>query len=360
VERDLGWGRETVQKGLRELATGVRCLDNYSARGNKRTEEKRPRLEQDIRELVDPHSQADPQLQTPFAYTRITAKAVRQALIEHHGYAQEALPNENTIGNILNRLGYRLRRVQKTKPQKKIPQTDEIFDNVHAANHAADQSPTSIRISVDTKAKVKLGALSRGGLARGAAPVQALDHDMDVAGQLVPVGILEPKTAHLSLFFGTSRETSDLIVDCLEQWWETNRARHPGVEEVVINLDGGSHVHSHRTQFIKRMVEFADRTGWRVRLVYYPPYHSKYNPIERCWGRLENHWKGALLAAVEDAVAWARTMTWKGIRPVVQWWDNVYEKGVKLSKKAMAAYEARLQRSETLPEWDVSIQPQFG
>ena len=110
VERELGWGRETVQKGLRELATGVQCVDNYTARGNKCTEEKWPSLEQDIRELVDPHSQADPQLQRPFAYTRITAKAVRQALIDHKGYVEEALPSENTIGNILNRLGYRLRR----------------------------------------------------------------------------------------------------------------------------------------------------------------------------------------------------------------------------------------------------------
>ena len=108
AESVFGWGRETVKKGMRELATGTKCKDNYSARGNKKTEEKIP-------QLADPKSQADPNFQTPFAYTRITAKAVRQALIDEKGYTDDELPCENTIGNILNRLGYRLKRIQKTK-----------------------------------------------------------------------------------------------------------------------------------------------------------------------------------------------------------------------------------------------------
>lgn len=145
---------------------------------------------------------------------------------------------------------------------------------------------------MDTKAKVKIGDFSRGGVSRGQTAVQALDHDMKVAQKLVPVGILEPKCDALTIYFSTSNETSDLRVDCLEPWWENNQRRHAVVEELVIELDGGPHVHSHRTQFIKRMVEFVDQTGLSVRLVYYPPYHSKYNPIERCWGVLENHWNG--------------------------------------------------------------------
>ena len=137
---------------------------------------------------------------------------------------------------------------------------------------------------MDTKTKVKIGEFSRGGVGRGQTAVQALDHDLKVEQKLVPVGILEPTTDALTLGFSTSNETSDLIVDCLERWWADNQKNHAGIEERVINLDGGPHVHSHRTQFIKRMVEFSDQTGLTVKLVYYPPYHSKYNPIERCWG----------------------------------------------------------------------------
>jgi Rhodopirellula transposase DDE domain len=360
AERELGWGRATTEKGLRELATGIECVDNYSARGNKPMEETLPHLAQDICGLVDPPSQVDPKFQTPFAYTRITAKAVRQALIEVKGYGDDELPNEKTIGNILNRLGYRLRRVQKTKPQKKIPETTAIFANVRETNRAADENEKSLRISVDTKAKVKIGDVSRGGVSRGQTAVQALDHEMKVDQKLVPVGIVEPTHDALTICFSTSNETSDVIVDCLEQWWEDNQGGHATIEELVIDLDGGPHVHSHRTQFIKRIVEFADQTDLSVRLVYYPPYHSKYNPIERCWGVLENHWNGALLNSVEAAIEWASTLTWNGVKPVVHLLNKTYKKGVKLTKKAMKAYAERLQRSETLPKWDVSIEPKFG
>jgi len=121
AERTFGWGRGTIQKGLRERATGIRCVDAYAHRGRKKTEEKQPQLGEDIRRIVDPKSQADPKFQTPFAYTRVTAKAVRAELIEHQGYTDHELPCDNTIGNILNRLDYRLKRIQKTKPVKKTP-----------------------------------------------------------------------------------------------------------------------------------------------------------------------------------------------------------------------------------------------
>ena len=119
AETYQGWNRGSVELGLHELRTGMTCLDNYRARGNKKTEEKISTLEADIRSVVDPHSQADPQMKTSFAYTRITAQGVYEALIEEKGYSRDQLPSVRTISEILNRLGYRLRKVQKTRPQKK-------------------------------------------------------------------------------------------------------------------------------------------------------------------------------------------------------------------------------------------------
>ena len=78
---------------------------------------------------------------------------------------------------------------------------------------------------------------------------------------------------------------------------------------------------------MKRMVEFAEQNDLEVVLVYYPPYHSKYNPIERCWGILEEHWNGTLLNTIDTVLEWAKTMTWKGIKPVVKLCDKIYEKG---------------------------------
>ncbi len=119
-----------------------------------------------MRALADPESQADPKFQSTFLYTRITAKAMRQALIDQKGWTDEELPHVNTIGEILNRLGYKMRRVQKTKPLKKIPATDAIFDNVRQENQAADDSPEVVRISMDAKAKVDVGDFSRDGESR--------------------------------------------------------------------------------------------------------------------------------------------------------------------------------------------------
>lgn len=119
AERVFGWGREAVNTGLNELRTGIRCVEDYSTRGRPKTEAKHPELVQEIHALVEPATQADPKFQTPLAYTRITAKAVREQLAANAAADGRPVPAERTVHDILNRLGYRLRRVQKTKPQKK-------------------------------------------------------------------------------------------------------------------------------------------------------------------------------------------------------------------------------------------------
>lgn len=188
AERVFGWGRDTVELGLNELRTGIVCLGDFSGRGNQKTEEKWPELEQDIRALAEPQSQQDPKFQSPFLYTRMTAAAMRAALIEQKGWTDEELPHANTIGEILNRLGFKLRRVQKAKPLKKVRQTDAIFENVERENRASDARADSLRISIDTKAKLAVGEFSRGGVLRGAESTQALDHDMQAKKKWCPSG----------------------------------------------------------------------------------------------------------------------------------------------------------------------------
>ena len=141
-------------------------------------------------------------------------------------------------------------------------------------------------------------------------------------------------------------------------WWknipENERAT---TAHIQIKVDNGPESSGVRTQFLKRMVEFADHTSKIIQLLYYPPYHSKYNPIERCWGILEQHWNGAKLVTAETMLEWAKSMTWKGIQPVVNLSKTVYQKGISLSKLAMQAIEARLERNPILPKWDILIRP---
>jgi len=105
------------------------------------------------------------------------------------------------------------------------------------------------------------------------------------------------------------------------------------------------------------MVQWADAIGKPIQLLYYPPYHSKYNPIERCWGILEQHWNGTQLIDVQTMLGWAKTMTWKGLHPVVELSTQLYQKGIALGKAAMRAVEARLERHPLLPKWDILIRP---
>jgi hypothetical protein len=162
AERRFGWSRATVDKGLHELRQGVRCLDNFAARGRQRSEDKDPQLAADIRAIVEPHTQADPELKSARRYTNLSAAEVRQALLDR-GYAETVLPKERTLRDILNRLNYRLKRIQKGKPLKKTKDTDAIFANVKAVRAEVRGDPATLEISVDTKAKVAVGDYAQGG-----------------------------------------------------------------------------------------------------------------------------------------------------------------------------------------------------
>ena len=182
------------------------------------------------------------------------------------------------------------------------------------------------------------------------------DHDPPAKQKQVPFGILMLASGALTLLFGT-KETSDAWVDALMAWWELVRANQGHVERLVVYLDNGPNNSGRRTQFLKRMVQFADWSGLEVRLVYYPPYHSKYNPVERCWSALERKWSGVLLSSLGVILWCARRMTWKGRHPTVRRLLGKYRDGVRVPAKEMKSVEARLQRSAALPKYDITIKP---
>jgi hypothetical protein len=357
AESMFGWSRDAVCKGLIERECEVELVSHFDRRGRRACEIQSPQLAATVVELVGPQSQADPKFQTTLLYTRATGAEVSAVLRSIPELAGSPIPSARTCQRLMNRLGFQLRPVQKTKPQAKIPETDAIFAHIGAVREEIKDDPTVLRISIDTKAKVAVGPYCRRGRCRARTPLQAADHDMHPESKVVPFGILEVDSGQLFLSLGLSRETSDFIADGLEDWWHERRAAHAGVRKIVIELDNGPEVQSHRTQFMKRLVEFVDQYQIEIELVYFPPYHSKYNPVERCWSALERHWNGALLINVNAVVEWAKRMTWKGIRPIVRLVNTAYETGKRLSKRAFAAVEKRLDRCVSLSRWSVRITP---
>jgi hypothetical protein len=169
---------------------------------------------------------------------------------------------------------------------------------------------------------------------------------------------VDEDTGALQISFGSSYKTSDFIADTLEEWWDSLPLEEQmTVEEIQIKVDNGPESSGVRTQFLKRMVDFSDRIGRSIHLIYYPPYHSKYNPIERCWGVLEKHWNGAKLISASVMLAWAASMTWKGLHPMIKLNSTIYQKGISLNKSEMKEVEKRLERNPLLPKWDVLIRP---
>jgi hypothetical protein len=236
-----------------------------------------------------------------------------------------------------------------------VKETDAIFGNLLQTHQQAAGRADTLRLSLDAKAPVLIGPFSRGGKSRRGS--QGADHDFKPWGKLTPFGIFLPDQKELNLYFTSSKVTSDFIVDRLAQWWQANQPRYPQVRRWLVDLDNGPENHSRRTQFIYRLVLLAQASGMTLVLVYYPPYHSKYNPIERCWGVLEVYWNGELLDSEDAVLGFAANMTYAGKHPSVFRDRQIYSKGVRRSKQEMTCLEQRLVRLPSLPKWAVTIAP---
>jgi hypothetical protein len=352
AEKELGWNRRTIRKGMKELLSGEAIQDGYSRSGRKRIETKLPNLLEDIKAIVDPKSQTDPSFKSTRLYTRVSTAEVRRQLLTK-GYEDNSLPTNETIRKKLNELNYNLKKVAKTKPKKRIPETDAIFKQLEKVNQEADADPFTLRISCDAKVAVKVGEFDRGGKTR--VPTEALDHDFGAVMPVTPYGIFLPEFNELSFFFISSKLTADCIVDQIEIWWQSHKERFSHIKTLIINQDNGPENHSRRTQFMKRMVAFSHQSKININLAYYPPYHSKYNPVERTFGWLEKHWNGSLLDSVETVLEFAKTLRFKGKHPIVTFVEKVYQTGVKLTKQEMKKVEEQIIRLPDLKKWFVSI-----
>ncbi|MEG0578126.1 MAG: ISAzo13 family transposase [Bacilli bacterium] len=305
-------------------------------------EEKLPNILEDIKNIVDCQSQTEPSFKATRLFTRLTVKEVRNQLILQKEYKSEELPTLQTLNRKINKLGYTLKKLRKVKPVKKIPETNEIFNNLNKIHEENKDKENVVRISIDTKDKVKIGDFSRGGYSR--LSVEALDHDFSDR-YLVPFGILNLTTNKVEFIFTESKATSDFMVDSIESYWVKNNY-HTSKDTLIINSDNGPENSSRRTQFLKRIIEFSAKYNVKVILAYYPPYHSKYNPIERVWGVLEQHWNGDILDSTDTIIKFAGSMTWKENKASTVFSDVVYKSGKKVSKGIMEIYESIIGRAD--------------
>lgn len=311
-------------------------------------------LPSDIEAIVDEESQIDPQFKTTRCYVKISAAYIRKELVLQKSYKLSDFCRK-TVNNVLNRLGYTLKKVLKTKPLKKIPETDAIFENVHKQHDLAKSNPRILRISTDVKAKVKVGNLSRKGYSRTKNAPTTDDHDQHWTDVLAPFGVHEVNTNNTFLVFGNSKETPAFIADCFEWWWSQRQFESNEYDLLMIDLDNGKSVAGNTKRFLQRMVAFSKKIGLPIRLVYYPPYHSKYNRVERFWAALENYWAPLILDTIENTINIAKKVVWKGMKPIVHFLDKAYQKGVTVDSQDFKEMQKFITRNPHLKKWDILI-----
>jgi hypothetical protein len=240
-------------------------------------------------------------------------------------------------------------------PPKKVKQTDAIFANVNEVHQQAESEEHTLRLSLDSKATVLIGPFSRGGQSR--TGTQGSDHDFKPEGKLTPFGIFQPQTSASDLFFTDAKVSSDFMADMLEQWIEKRGEELKDVRKLILDLDNGPENSGLRSQWLFRLVLLAQRFQWQIVLVFYPPYHSKYNPIERLWGILEAYWRGELLDSEAAVLGYAGNMTYNDVHPQVHRVTKQYAKGVKRNKAEKNRLEQWLKRKPGLEKWAIEIAP---
>lgn len=344
----INCSREYVTKCYNIATNKIPFISNKNKCGRKRKTDKYPTLKEDITKIIDEHSLTDPQFKTERQFVKLTLDEIMKRLIEINKY-EEGFISRSYLDNLLNEMGYNLKKVKKNKPLKKIKETNDIFDNVHKKREEAMNDNNIALISIDTKDKVLIGPYSRRGKSR--ILIEACDHEL-TNRCLIPFGILDLKSNQTYFYNFTNKPTSLAIVDCLEDYIKQNQK----YSKICILLDNGPDNSGVRTIFLKGLIDLSNKYKIEIELIYYPPYHSKYNPVERIWARLENIWNGELLISEDICNNFMRNLTWNNVKAKVKFINVEYEKGLTIDKKEMKKLEEQyIIRNQKIQKYSIVI-----
>lgn len=329
--------------------------NRIETRGRKPIIEKYPKIVLQVKEICNKFEVVDKSLRDEIVYVSITLRKIKATLISNYNYTNDNCPCENTIRKIMiKNLGYKITKIKKKKVFKKIPETDMIFANVNSKLNEA-LSPNVLALSIDDKTAKYIGNLSGGGYSW--ITKEALDHDTLPNYILKPFGIMNLKTKQVDVYCTTSNSTANFKVDMLDKYL----CKHliPSIDKVMIFLDNGPENSSRRKLWMSRIIKLSVKYNIAIELVYYPPYHSKYNKIEHYWGVLQRNWSGLILDTLDKAIGIINSTTWSGIYSKGHLSTKKYEKGIKVDeielKKAIKKHVSY--ENKGIEKWSLLITP---
>lgn len=350
VAEAIHCSRKYVKYSSQIVENNLEIVNNRYKCGRKKKTEEYKDLENDIHKIMEGNVYTDPHFQTEKQFTKLTIDEVMNRLLATDKYKEKFI-SKSKLASLLNEMGYNLKKVKRNKPLKKIEKTNDIFENVKAKKEQAMKNENIALISIDTKEKVLIGPYSRKGKSR--TLVEACDHEL-TNHCMIPFGILDIKNNQPYFYNFTHKPTSLAMIDCLEDYIIQNSK----YEGIAILLDNGPDNSGVRTAFLKGLVDLSNKYNKEIELIYYPPYHSKYNPVERLWARLEMMWNGCLLQTEEICNQIMSTLTWKEVKAKVKFITKEYEKGITYSKNEMKQFEGvNILRNKELKKWSILITP---
>ena len=325
-------------------------------RGRKSVEEIYPNLINQIKEIVGNYENTDSHFKTETLFVDLTLENLREEMINKYNYTGKTCPCKSTLWRILKELNYKIRKVKKTKVLDKIPETDAIFANVNETKQFMHSSNDTIAyISIDDKTRKKIGNISDNG--RSWFEREALDHDTHFDCTVVPFGILDLKTNESFIYLNKGSSTAEFKINCIDSYLTLKKQKNK-LKRLVIFLDNGPENSSRRTLWIKELIDLSIKHDIVIELVYYPPYHSKYNPIERLWARLQISWSGLIIDSIDKLINTINKVTWKGIKCVSTFIEKEYNKGITIDKDKMKKLEEKhVYREEGIEKWSLVITP---
>jgi hypothetical protein len=353
----LGIDPNTIRQGLADLQDLPDLPPERVRRpggGRKKKREEVPQLLANFQAVLHEHTAGSPTT-AALVWTDLTARAIADRL------AECGTPVcVHVVEQLLRQGGYHRRQAQKELPLGAHRDRDAQFQNI-ARLKAEYLDPPSPVLSIDTKKRELLGNFYRDGVLLTRQTLLAFDHDFPrfADGVVIPHGLYDLRRNQGYVHLGTSHDTSAFACDCLEDWWRRfGREQYPRATSWLLLCDGGGS-NSARTYLFKSDLQpLANRLGVAVRVAHYPPYCSKYNPIEhRLFPHLTRACQGVLftsVALVQQLMAKARTRA--GLRLVVDVLDKVYQTGRRVSNEVKQALN--LVRDAFLPNWNYRLLPQ--
>lgn len=359
IARTLGCDPKTIRNGLRDLEEHEdAAAGRIRQKGGGRLPQvvARPSLEENLRQLLQEFTAGDP-MREGVLWTNLSLRELSQRLL-----ALGTPASRRTIRRMLKKFKVGRRTARKKKTMGQHPDRNAQFENI-ARIRDEYMAAGDVVISIDTKKKELLGNFHRAGATFTSETVETNDHDFSSAGEgkLIPHGVYDMVNNHAHIHLNTSHDTSALCCDSAALWWEqAGRAAHPGGSRILMLADGGGSNSARQNLFKEDLQKLANRLKMEIRIAHYPPYCSKYNPIEhRVFPHVTRACQGVIFHTMDIARQFIeRTRTATGLKVTVRTLGNVYQTGRKCA--ADFKQNTKIVFDDYLPKWNYRAIPELA